>query len=246
MIKISDLKVWVEDKEILKWVSLDFELGKNYCLLGKNGSGKSTLSSFLMWHPKYEHISGNISIDGENLLEKDPEQRCSAGLFLSFQHVPEIKGIKLSEYLRTIYNISLKQKNPEVAELSPFLFKRFVKKYLDHLHIDEKFLDRDLNVGFSGGEKRKIEILQMKLIGPKYIILDEIDSGLDLDAFRAVAELLQELSNENNTFIIITHYFKILEYIDVDTVYVMKDGEVKATWDVELARKISESGFWEI
>ncbi len=246
MIKINDLHVGVEDKEIIKWISLDFEIGKNYCLLGKNGSGKSTLSSFLMGHPKYRHISGDILIDGENLLEKDPEERSAAGLFLSFQHVPEIKGIKLSEYLRTIYNISLKQSNPDVAELSPFLFKRFIKKYLESLHIDEKFLERDLNVGFSGWEKRKIEILQMKLIWPKYIILDEIDSGLDLDAFRAVAELLQELSNENNTLIIITHYFKILEYIDVDTVYVMKDGEVKATGDKALAKQISESGFSNI
>lgn len=246
MIEIKNLHTAVEQKEILKWVSLEFQLWKNYCLLGKNGSGKSTLSSFLMWHPKYKHVWWDVFIDGKNLLEMDPEERSAAGLFLSFQHVPEIKGIKLSEYLRTIYNISLKQKNPEVAELSPFLFKRFIKKYLDQLHIDENFLQRDLNVGFSGWEKRKIEILQMKLIGPKYIILDEIDSGLDLDAFRAVAELLKDLSNENNTLIIITHYFKILEYIDVDTVYVMKDGEVKATGDRELAKQISESGFSEI
>jgi len=190
MIKITDLHAGVEDKEIIKWISLNFELGKNYCLLWKNGSGKSTLSSFLMGHPKYKHISGEVSIDWEDLLEKDPEERSAAWLFLSFQHVPEIKGIKLSEYLRTIYNIHLKQVKADVAELSPFLFKRFIKKYLESLHIDEKFLDRDLNVGFSGWEKRKIEILQMILIWPKYIILDEIDSGLDLDAFRAVAELL--------------------------------------------------------
>ena len=116
----------------------------------------------------------------------------------------------------------------------------------NNLHIDEKFLDRDLNVGFSGWEKRKIEILQMKLIWPKYIILDEIDSGLDLDAFRAVAELLQELSNENNTLIIITHYFKILEYIDADTVYVMKDGEVIKQWGKELVEEIMQDGFWKM
>lgn len=246
MIDIKDLKVGVEEKEILQWVSLKFELWKNYCLLGKNGSGKSTLSSFLMGHPKYEHLGWEVSIDGENLLEKNPEERSAAGLFLSFQHVPEIKWIKLSEYLRTVYNIALKQSNPEVKELSPFLFKRFVKKQLDNLHIDEKFLERDLNVGFSGWEKRKIEILQMKLIWPKYIILDEIDSGLDLDAFRAVAELLQELSNENNTLIIITHYFKILEYIETDTVYVLKDGEVIKQWGKELVDEIIENGFWKM
>lgn len=246
MIEITNLEVGVEEKQILKKISLQFELGKNYCLLGKNWSGKSTLSSFLMWHPKYEHISGEVSIDGENLLEKNPEQRSAAGLFLSFQHVPEIKGIKLSEYLRTVYNISLKQTNPEVKELSPFLFKRFIKKHLDNLHIDEKFLDRDLNVGFSWGEKRKIEILQMKLIWPKYIILDEIDSGLDLDAFRAVAELLQELSSDKNTLIIITHYFKILEYVEVDSVYVLKDWEVIKQWGKELVDEIIQDGFWKM
>lgn len=246
MIEIKDLVVGVEEKEILHGVSMKFELGKNYCLLGKNGSGKSTLSSFLMGHPKYKHISGSVSIEDKNLLELNPEQRSSMGLFLSFQNVPEIKGIKLSEYLRTIYNIHLKQSNPDVKDLSPFLFKRFIKKYIDHLHIDVNFLDRDLNVWFSWGEKRKIEILQMNLIWPKYIILDEIDSGLDLDAFRSIAELLKDLSSENNTLIIITHYFKILEYVNVDQVYVLKSGKVvKQGWP-ELAKEISESGFSEI
>jgi Fe-S cluster assembly ATP-binding protein len=246
MIEVKNLKVGVEEKEILKWISMKFELGKNYCLLWKNGSGKSTLSSFLMGHPKYKHISGEVTIEDKNLLELNPEMRSEMWLFLSFQNVPEIKGIKLSEYLRTIYNIHLKQSNPDVKDLSPFLFKRFIKKYIDHLHIDQSFLERDLNVWFSWGEKRKIEILQMNLIGPKYIILDEIDSGLDLDAFRAIAELLQELSNENNTLIIITHYFKILEYVSVDKVYVLKSGEVIKEWGPELAKEISESGFSEM
>ena len=127
MIEVRDLKVWVGTKEILKGISLSFEIGKNYCLLGKNGSGKSTLSSFLMGHPKYEHISGSVSIDNKNLLEMSPNQRSSVWLFLSFQNVPEIKGIKLSEYLRTIYNISLKTTNPEVQDLSPFIFKRLLR-----------------------------------------------------------------------------------------------------------------------
>ncbi len=245
MIKIENLRVWVGDKEILKWINLWFETWKNYCLLWKNGSGKSSLSSFLMWHPKYEHISGEVSIEWKNLIKLDPEERSKIWLFLSFQNVPEIKGIKLSEYLRTIYNISLKNDKPEVNELSPFIFKRFIKKYLSELHIDEKFLDRELNVWFSWGEKRKIEILQMKLIWPKYIILDEIDSGLDLDAFRTIAEMLKELSNENNSLIIITHYFKILEYIDVDKVYVMKDGNIVKQWWASLAKEISEKGFKE-
>ncbi|NVP17891.1 hypothetical protein HUU51_04195 [Candidatus Gracilibacteria bacterium] len=171
------------------------------------------------------------------------EERSKSGIFLSFQNVPEIPGIKLGEYLRIIYNISLKNINKDQADISPFIFKRHIKKYLEELNISETFLDRDLNVGFSGGEKRKIEILQMKLIGPKYIILDEIDSGLDLDAFRAVASMLKDLSSENNSLIIITHYFKILEYIDVDKVYVMKDGKVEREGGKELVCEIMEKGF---
>jgi len=243
MIKIKDLKVWVGEKEILGWVNLNFELWKNYCLLWKNWSWKSTVSSFLMWHPKYEYISWSVDFDWDNLLDLNPEERCNKWLFLSFQNVPEIKWIKLSEYLRTIYNISLKTKSPNVKELSPFIFKRFIKKHLSELNIDEKFLDRELNVWFSWGEKRKIEILQMKLIWPKYIILDEIDSWLDLDAFRTIAEMLKALSSENNSLIIITHYFKILEFIDVDKVYVMKDGNIVKEGDSNLAKEISENGF---
>jgi len=175
MIHIQNLEVSAGEKQILNGVSMSFELGKNYCLLWKNGSGKSTLSSFLMWHPNYQYISGEVTLDGTDLNTLSPEERSAEGIFLSFQHVPEIPGISLSEYLRTIYNIALKQKDTTAADISPFIFKRFIKKHLTELHIDESFLDRDLNVGFSGWEKRKIEILQMKLIGPRYIILDEIE-----------------------------------------------------------------------
>jgi len=243
MIQIQDLHVSAKEKEILKWVNFNFELWKNYCLLWKNGSGKSTLSAVLMWSPKYSVNSGTISIDGANLLDMSPEQRAARGIFLSFQNVPEISGIKLSEYLRTIYNISLKSSDSEAKEISPFIFKRFIKKHLQELDIDEKFLTRELNVGFSGGEKRKIEILQMKLIGPKYIILDEIDSGLDLDAFRKVCELLQSINSQNNSLIIITHYFKILEYIDVDRVIVLENWNIQREgWD-ELIEEIKTNWF---
>ncbi|MDC0506226.1 Fe-S cluster assembly ATPase SufC [Candidatus Gracilibacteria bacterium] len=243
MIQIQDLYVSAKEKEILKGVSFNFELGKNYCLLGKNGSGKSTLSSVLMGSPKYSVVSGEISIDGSNLLDMSPEQRAGQGIFLSFQNVPEITGIKLSEYLRTIYNISLKNNDSEAKEISPFIFKRFIKKHLEELQIDESFMSRELNVGFSGGEKRKIEILQMKLIGPKYIILDEIDSGLDLDAFRKVCELLRSINSDNNSLIIITHYFKILEYIDVDRVIVLENGNIQREGGGELIEEIKANGF---
>ena len=246
MIQIKKLKIKVLNKQILNWVSLNFELGKNYLLLWKNGSWKSSLSSFLMWNPSYEYESGEVILEWNDLLELSPEERSKAGLFLSFQNVPEIAWIKLSEYLRTIYNINLKNSELEVRELSPFVFKRFIKKHLSELNIDEKFLDRDLNVWFSGWEKRKIEILQMKLIWPKYIILDEIDSWLDLDAFKTIANLLKDLSSENNTIIIITHHFKILDYIDIDKIYVMKDGNIVREGWVELASEINEKGFEEL
>jgi Fe-S cluster assembly ATP-binding protein len=246
MIEIKNLVVSAWEKEILKWVSLNFEVGKNYCLLWTNWSWKSTLSSTLMWSPKYSVNSWNILIDWKELLVLNPEERSKKWIFLSFQNVPEIMWIKLSEYLRTIYNISLKNSNTDIKELSPFIFKRFIKKYLAELNIDETFLDRDLNVWFSWWEKRKIEILQMKLIWPKYIILDEIDSWLDLDAFRKVAELLQSISSEENSLIIITHYFKILDYINVDEVYVMKNGEIIKKWWSDLAKIISEEGFENI
>ncbi len=243
MLKIENLNVWIWEKEILKWVNIDFELWKNYCLLWKNGSGKSTLSSFLMWNPDYILKSGSITIDWKDLISMPIEDRSKSWLFLSFQNVPEIPWIKLWEYLRIIYNISLKNINSEQADISPFIFKRHIKKYLEELNISETFLDRDLNVWFSWGEKRKIEILQMKLIWPKYIILDEIDSWLDLDAFRAVASMLKALSSENNSLIIITHYFKILEYIDVDKVYVMKDWKVEREWWIDMINEIMEKGF---
>lgn len=245
MIKIENLKVWIWEKEILKGINLNFEKWKNYCLLWKNWSGKSTLSAFLMWNPNYEHISWKISIEWEDLLEMEPEERSNAWIFLSFQNVPEIEWIKLGEYLRIITNLSLKNKDSESKDLSPFIFKRYIKKHLEDLNIDELFLDRDLNVWFSGWEKRKIEILQMKLIGPNYIILDEIDSWLDLDAFRSVATMLKELSNENNSLIIITHYFKILDYVDVDKVYVMKDWNIVKEWDKDLSTYVSQNWFEE-
>lgn len=243
MIKIENLKVWTIEKEILKWITLSFEVWKNYCLLWKNWSGKSTLVSFLMWNPKYKYLSWKVDIDWKDLLSFSPNERSNLWIFLSFQHIPEITWITLNEYLRTIYNISLKYKNPEINEISPFIFQRFIKKYLTELDINEEFLKRELNVGFSGWEKRKIEILQMKLIWPKYIILDEIDSWLDLDAFKVVASFLKDISNENNSLIIITHNFKMLDYIRVDEVFVMKDWVVVRKGGGELIEEVKENGF---
>lgn len=176
-----------------------------------------------MGNPAYEVTEGSITLDGADLLTMSPEERSLAGIFLSFQNVTEIKGIKVSEYLRTIYNLHLPRISPGTAPLSPMLFHRFIKTLLTSCDIPEAFLERDLNVGFSGGEKRKLEVLQLKLIKPTYIILDEIDSGLDLDAFRLVAKMLSECASPVRSIIIITHYFEILESIPVDQVIVMRD-----------------------
>lgn len=243
MLEVKNLKVNVWEKEILKWVDIRFEAWKNYLVLGKNGSGKSSLSGFLMWNPSYEFISWNVYIDGINLLEMDTSKRAQAGLFLSFQNIPEIPGIHLWEYLRIIYNNYLKFSSPETKPLSPFIFKRFVGKFLQELEIDENFLARDLNVWFSGGEKRKIELLQAKLLNPKYIILDEIDSWLDINAFKVVAEHIKKMVNEKTSIIIITHHFKIIDYIDFDMVYVLKNWEIQKTWWKQLVKEIVENGF---
>lgn len=243
MIKINNLKVNVWEKEILKELTLEFKIWKNYLILGKNGSWKSSISNFLMWNPIYEYISWEADIDWININLLSVDERSKAGLFLSFQNIPEIEWVNLWEYLRIIYNNHLKNKNPEIKALSPFIFKRFLKKYLDELEIDEIFLSRDLNVWFSGWEKRKIELLQAKLIEPKYIILDEIDSGLDIDAFKIVSNLIWKLNTKDNSIIIITHQFKMIEYIDFDTVYVLKDGEVNKQWGTELLKEIEQKGF---
>ena len=239
MLHIKDLVVQVEEKQVLNGVSMTFEQGKNYCILGKNGSGKSSFAMTLMWHPSYEATKGSVSLDDEDLLEMEPDERAKLWIFLAFQSIPEVKGVKLFEFLRTIYNSRWEKKESFVS------FKRIILPHLEELGIDKEFLWRDLNVGFSGGERRKIEILQVKILEPKYIILDEVDSGLDVDAFRSVAGLLKELDSPENSFIIITHYFTILEYLEVDEVMVLQDGLIVQQWGKEIADSIQENWFGE-
>jgi len=249
MIKIKDLKINAEEKEILKWITLDFEIWKNYLVLWKNGSWKSSLFQFLMWNPVYEYVSWEVLINKKNLNSLKVDERSKAWLFLSFQNIPEIPWVNLWEYLRIIYNnylenkVSSVKKKAPISKLSPFVFKRFLKKYLEELQIPESFLSRDLNVWFSGGEKRKIEVLQAKLLEPKYIILDEIDSWLDIDAFKIVSSFIKKLNNENNSIIVITHQFKILDYLHFDKVYVLKDWIIEKSWWLELVKEIWKKGF---
>ena len=237
MLKITDLMVSVQETKVLGGVTLSFEKGKNYCVLGKNGSGKSSLAMTVMWHPSYEIADWDISLDHKSILDMEPDERSQAGIFLAFQSIPEIKGVKLFEFLRTIYNTRREKKESFVS------FKRLILPYLEELGIEKDFLRRDLNVWFSGGERRKIEILQLKLLDPTYIILDEVDSGLDVDAFRSVAGLLKALNTADNSIIIITHYFTILEYIPVDEVYVLESGKVVDQWGLEIAQRIQKDWF---
>lgn len=238
MIECKNIAVQVAEKDVLQDVTLQFEKWKNYCLLWKNGSGKSSLAMALMWHPAYTVTQGEITYDGAVINDMSPDERAKKGIFLAFQSIPEIKGIKLFEFLRTIYSAKTGVQETFVS------FKKIIEPLLLELHIDKEFLRRDLNVWFSWWERRKVEILQIKLLQPTYIILDEVDSWLDVDAFRAVALLMQELNSWENTFIIITHYFSILNYIPVDWVYVLEKGKLVTQGDKSIADKIQQEGFW--
>lgn len=240
MIQIQNLYVLVEWKEILRNIDISFEIGKTYFLLGQNGSGKSSLALTLMGHPKYQVQEGTMMIDGEDLRRMSPDERSHKGLFLSLQNIPEVRGVRLGEYLRTIHNRMLPI---GTKPLSPFLCRRYLTTLTKELAIPESFLDRDLNVGFSGWEKRKIEILQMKLLNPKYIILDEIESWLDIDAFRTVAELLARIKTSENTLIIITHNFRMTEFIKPDVVIILKDGQIIERGGEDIIDHISKEGF---
>ena len=236
MLSIKNLSISVWEKEILNQISYDFELWKNYCILWKNWSWKSSLAMALMWNPRYEITEWEIVLDGEKISELSPDKRAKLWIFLAFQNIPEIPWVKLFEFLKWVYDNALKT--------TTFMeFKKLIEPILEELQLSKDFLWRDLNVGFSGWERRKLEILQMKLLNPKYIILDEIDSWLDVDAFKVVAELLKLMSTKENSFIIITHIFTILDYLNIDETMVLEHGKVVETWWWEIAKRIKEGWF---
>ena len=237
MLKLENLSVQIKGKEILKNISFDFELWKNYCILGKNWSWKSSLAMSIAWNPKYEIVAWDIKLDSTSLKSLTADERSKLWIFLTFQNVPEIPWVKLFEFLKNIYDI--RQEKPTTF----ISFKKIIEPLMEELWIDKDFLRRDLNVGFSWGEKRKIEVLQIKLLKPQVIILDEIDSWLDVNAVKLVSELLKETNSENNTFIIITHLFEMLEWLPIEKVLIIDKWEIKEIGDNKLMEEIKKEGF---
>lgn len=238
MLNIKDLKVNIGDKEILKGVSMDLEPGKIYALMGQNGSGKSTLAQTLMGHPAYIVTGGGATLENKSLFEMEPNERALAGLFLSFQYPSEIGGVNIASYLRMIYNKKHNQK------LSPVAFRKFLKEKIDLLEMKEDLMTRYLNDGFSGGEKKRMEMLQMLVLEPKIAILDETDSGLDIDALKIVSKAVNYLKEKTNmTALVITHYTRILNHIEPDVVFIMKEGQIIKTGDKSLAHELEAKGY---
>ena len=235
-LEIKNLNVKIEGKEILKNLNLNLEKGKVYALMGPNGSGKSTLSQVLVGNPKYE-TSGEISFEGENISNLKPHERAKKGLFLSFQYPVEVPGVTISNFLKTALN-SLKGK-----KISPIEFWNILEKHSKKLNIDKSFLSRFLNEGFSGGEKKKAEILQMLILNPKLAILDETDSGLDIDSLKIVAQGINNFMDKDKTILIITHYQKILDYVKPDKILIMKNGAIVKEGGKELIEELEKNGY---
>jgi len=239
LLEINDLHVNVEDKEIIKGLNLRLEAGKVNALMGPNGSGKSTLANTLMGHPKYRVTKGNILFDGEDITKMEADERARNGLFLSFQYPAEIAGVSIPNFLRTALNARREEKN----KMSVMDFKRLLQEKMDILKIDRKFLSRYLNVGFSGGEKKRSEILQLLVLNPTLAVLDETDSGLDIDALRAVAGGVNAFMGKEKCILIITHYKRILEYIKPDSLFIMIDGRIKLEGSGDLVDQLEEKGY---
>lgn len=246
MLEIKNLHVSLEeeDKQILKGVDLKVEAGKVHAIMGPNGSGKSTLSYVLSGKAGYQVTDGSVTLLGEEVLDLEPEERAAAGLFLAFQYPVEIPGVGNMTFLRTALNSQRKMRGEE--EMSAAEFLRVVREKAKSLKIDADMLKRPVNVGFSGGEKKRNEILQMALLEPKMCILDETDSGLDVDAMKLVARGVNALRDENRGFLVITHYQRLLDHIAPDVVHIMADGKIVKTGGPELAIEVETNGYSDI
>ena len=238
-LEIKNLHVSIEDKEILKGVDLTLNTGEIHAIMGPNGTGKSTLSAAIMGNPNYEVTEGEILLDGENVLEMEVDERARLGLFLAMQYPSEIPGITNAEFMRAAINA----KREEDDKLSVMQFLKKLDKKMDLLNMPEEMAERYLNEGFSGGEKKRNEILQLLMLEPKFAILDEIDSGLDIDALKVVAQGVNEMRGADFGALIITHYQRLLNYITPDVVHIMMDGRVVLTGDADLARRLEAEGY---
>ena len=239
LLKVCDLESKVEEEKILKGINLEVNKGEIHIIMGPNGAGKSTLANILMGHPEHKLTKGEIEFEGENINELEVDKRAKKGIFLSFQYPQEIPGVTVENFLRTAKTaVSGEQQ-------SIFDFKFLLEEKMDLLDIDQSYAERYLNKGFSGGEKKKNEILQMAVLEPKLAILDETDSGLDVDATKTVAEGIKKLASEDNAMIIITHHNQILDYLDPDYVHVLVDGKIAKSGDMELAKTIENEGYAE-
>ncbi|RWZ54906.1 Fe-S cluster assembly ATPase SufC [Halobacillus fulvus] len=238
-LEIKDLHVEIEGQEILKGVNLTINGGEFHAVMGPNGTGKSTLASAIMGHPKFEVTQGEVLLDGENVLEMEVDERAQAGLFLAMQYPSEISGVTNSDFLRSAINAH----REEGDEISLMKFIKEMDSKMDTLEMDKNMAQRYLNEGFSGGEKKRNEILQLMMIQPAIAILDEIDSGLDIDALKVVSKGINEMRNDNFGCLIITHYQRLLNYITPDKVHVMMQGRVVKSGGPELAQRLEEEGY---
>jgi Fe-S cluster assembly ATP-binding protein len=241
ILSVSNLTANVDETPILKGINLEIKAGEIHAIMGPNGSGKSTFSKVLAGHPAYAVTGGTVQFQGQDLLEMEPEDRARSGVFLAFQYPLEIPGVSNIDFLRVAYNAKRKHQNLE--ELDAFDFDELIQQKLDIVKMDPSFLSRSVNEGFSGGEKKRNEILQMALLEPRLAILDETDSGLDIDALRIVANGVNQLSQADNAMLVITHYQRLLEYIVPDYVHVMANGRIIRTGGKDLALALEERGY---
>ena len=238
---IQNLEAKIGDKQILKGLNLQLEEGKVHAIMGPNGAGKSTLSKAIVGHYDIEVLGGDILFKGKSIKDMEPEERAKEGIFLSFQNPVEIPGVNNAYFLRTALNAKRVHEGKE--ELNAAQFLRLMKGHLSELGMKPDMISRSLNEGFSGGEKKRNEILQMLILEPEVIILDEIDSGLDIDALRAVSEGINKMKDGKRSFLVITHYSRILNYIEPDYIHVLKDGQIVKTAGAELVAQLEEEGY---
>lgn len=241
MLKIENLHAAVDGKPILKGIDLHIRAGEVHAIMGPNGSGKSTLSNVLAGRPGYEVTEGRVEFDGKNLLEMSPEERSWEGLFLAFQYPVEIPGVNNLYFLKAGLNAIRKHHGEE--ELDAMDFMAFIKERMQWLKMDESFMNRAVNEGFSGGEKKRNEIFQMAVLEPKLALLDETDSGLDIDALKIVSDGINRLRSEDRAIVMVTHYQRLLDYVEPDYVHVLADGKIQRSGDKNLAHELEEKGY---